>query len=432
MDGNDFRSASSDACSADLRNDLSSVHTPERGTLQTGARAATSLSHERQASPKPVSSYRRETPLKAASPLRREPCAKCHQLQQLKETASMLFDTLERDSSRSMASDRHRLQETMEQLQPKADAIRKLVEEAEEMREHARDCRRKRQQNLHLIERLKEEDKAIDNELQELPAKLQSLDVFREEERASLEAARAEYRLVQKQNEYALLAWEEKIRVYEKALGIRIHQDDAGGPTIIRFSGLFPGASKRSVAPGEESVQEENADKGECFFAFQLDAHGAVSDAHCWPPVDIFEDVMEAFGRAEISLPIVVACMRRSFKEWRKPCVAPTAQSRLPMRREPALSGVVDKQKDNPAFSDDRPVTKAVSSSQRGATPPERTWQTGSYVAGNDRQVTAFTGARVQKQPEARKMKDAADRTSLFVFGSGNKEFETVQRRWQN
>lgn len=35
-----------------------------------------------------------------------------------------------------------------------------------------------------------------------------------------------EYRLVQKQREHALQSWEEKIRVYEKALGIRICQQE--------------------------------------------------------------------------------------------------------------------------------------------------------------------------------------------------------------
>ncbi|CBZ53455.1 conserved hypothetical protein [Neospora caninum Liverpool] len=241
---------------------------------------------------------------------------------------------------------------------------------------------------------------------------------------------KAEYRLVQKQREHALFAWEEKIRVYEKALGIRIQQDDAGGPTIVRFSGVLPAASKGSAAPEEEkSFQEDGMNTGECFFAFRLDAHGAVSDAQCWPPVEIFEDVMEAFGRAEISLPIVVACMRRSFKEWRKLCDTP--HSGPSMRRQPLLSGGIDTREGVHAFSSERHFSKAMASHR--VTPPEgnRHADPCSHVAGN-KHVPAFSGARVQNQQEGWTMKDVSDRTSLFVFGANNTEFETVQRRWQN
>ncbi|PFH38570.1 hypothetical protein BESB_009120 [Besnoitia besnoiti] len=430
MAGNESADDAS-SCSSDFCNDPSSpVRTPQRHLHPTDAKMHAGLSHER-GSPVATASYsRREFPSEGSLQRKEQRGVRCHQLQLMRDTASALFQTLGRDVTRCINSDAQRLAETVEQLQPKADAIRKLVEEAEEMRENARGFARKRQQNLHLIERLKEEDKAIDKELQELPEKLHSLDAFREEERASLEAARAEYRLVQKQREHALLAWEEKIRVYEKALGIRIHQDDAGGPTLIRFPGLLPELSRRDASYGEDRGADQETSHDECFFAFQLDEQGAVSDSHCWPPVESYDDIMEAFSREEISLPIVVACMRRSFKEWRRPRQIIPSRSRPGTRRKPPFADELPRGREN-VLANEEPFRRGVPTQRLEPQAGNRDAADSAAHASRKQEHSAasFESRTQEKHGEPWKLKERADRGDLFVFGSSHREFEGDQRR---
>ncbi|PHJ24788.1 hypothetical protein CSUI_001358 [Cystoisospora suis] len=360
-------------------------------------------------------------------------------LSEMRQAAARLRSSLEKDTTRCIDSDRQRLYETLEQLQPEADLIKKLVEETHDMKDQSRLFASKRQQNLHLIERLKEEDKAIDEELKILPEKLGSLVAYGNQEKAALEAIRNEYRLVQKQRDHALHSWEEKIRIYEKTLGIRIcQQGGAGGPTTIKFYGIMHGAAKTS-RPGPESQENaccEPLDAGQassgsqysserctCFFEFSLNEAGMVTGARCSPPVERFDALMEAFGQGEISLPVVVACMRRNFKDLQR-------QQEKSLRSHHTPAGFPDSSAAE-ALRARRQLQQSqlgVSAFSRGTghAPIESVGVVRGLAASKaqSRQVAGDSAMASRSEEKGKGQGKGTSRPSLFVFGSSTNESE--------
>lgn len=244
----------------------------------------------------------------------------------LQQQAQCILETLRSDTQGCTYTETKRLDASLAQLQPKAATIQKMAEELRRMHQHTQELKAKTENNLLLIDRLKEEDKAFDEELAVLPEKLQSLIEYKATGKDELQALRTEYKLVSRQGEHALQAWEKKLEIYQHALGLRLKQSERGGPTLVEFVDLQPLFEQNEQQHTREQVQQQQDERLEqvagmqkerkcCCFSFRLAEGGGLAEAWSFPPIELYGELAAAFANRKISLAFLVATMRRQFKQ---------------------------------------------------------------------------------------------------------------------